>query len=76
MSFAPALVLAVVATQTAPAAREEVHGEGAQVVSAEVSARIVRPAVVQDGKLTSGNSPDAPRSQVRKSGARVTFEFE
>ncbi|MXO59992.1 hypothetical protein GRI89_10625 [Altererythrobacter salegens] len=77
MSFAAAFLLAAAAaTQAAPAASEEGRGQGAQVASADVSVTILRGVAVRGGELSSANSTEAPRSQVHKSAALVTYEFE
>jgi hypothetical protein len=76
MSLAAAFLLAAAAASAKPAPLEEPRqaDRGAEIATAQVSVRIVRPAVVRDGKLASG--ADTPHSQRRAEGRSVTYAFE
>jgi hypothetical protein len=77
MSLAVAFVLAAAAASAEPAVANDEPGHtdrGAQIATAQISVRIVRPAVLKDGKLASGL--DAPRSQRHADGTRVIYAFE
>ena len=76
MSLAAALLLAAVgaSAQSAPADEPRQVDHGAQIATAQVSVRILRPAVLKDGKLASGR--EAPRSQRHADGGSVTYAFE
>jgi len=76
MSLAAALLLAAAAASAKPAPADESRqvDRGAEIATAQVSVRILRPAVLKDGKLTAG--VDTPRSQRHADGGSVTYAFE
>jgi hypothetical protein len=76
MSLAAAFFLATVAVQAAPADAAHAPDRGAELETAQISATIVRPAVVQEGVLVSSRSPDAPRSRRVIRDGYITYEFE
>jgi hypothetical protein len=78
MSAAAAFLLAAVAAAPAPAPAGEAREatRGAEIATAQVSVRILRPAVLRNGVLASGRDAHAPRSQRRAEGGRVTYAFE
>ena len=72
MSLAGALVLAAAAAASgAPSSA----GQGPEILSAEVRAQIVRPAIVRQ---VSGLEPrrDMPSAQVSRRGPTVLVEFQ
>ena len=75
MSAAFALLLAA-AAQTAPADRQAQPEHGAQFDTAQISATIVHPAIVQGGVLVSNGAAGQPHSQTVRSTGRVTYLFE
>jgi hypothetical protein len=76
MSLAAAFLLAIVGASAQPAPADDPRqvDRGAQIASAHVSVRILRPVVLKDGKLASGR--EAPRSQRHADGGYVTYTFE
>jgi hypothetical protein len=76
MSLAAAFLLATVVAAAKPAPAEESRqaDHGAEIATAQVSVRILRPAVLKNGKLATGT--DAPRSQRHADGGYVTYTFE
>jgi hypothetical protein len=77
MSLAAAFLLAAVSAPAQPAPADEPQGgHGAEVASAQVSVTIMRPAVLKGGALTSAGRADAPHSQRRVEGGRITYAFE
>jgi hypothetical protein len=77
MSLAAAFLLAAVSAPAQPAPADESQGgHGAEVASAQVSVTIMRPAVLKGGALTSAGRADAPHSQRRVEGGRITYAFE
>jgi hypothetical protein len=76
MSLAAALLLAAVA---APAASTDAHqapNRGAQVDSAQISVRILRPVVMKNGRLPTDPNARTPHSQRQAHDGRITYEFE
>lgn len=69
------LAAAAAATPAAPVS-EEPRGVGAQVASAQVSVKILRPAVLKDGSIGSDDPQTTQRVQTLKREQRITYEFE
>lgn len=78
MGLAVAFLLAAVSASAQPAPADEPRqgGQGAEVASAQVGVTIVRPAVLKGGALASAGRADAPHSQRRVEGGRITYAFE
>ena len=77
MNPVAALLLAVAAGGASePAAAPPATREGPVLATGQASATILRPAVLQQGRLVSAERADAPRSQRTRRGERVTYELE
>jgi hypothetical protein len=80
MSLAALLFAAAAAAQTVPsdtgAEANDGRGQGAQVESARVTARILRPAVLKDGSIAATDRGNAARPQMLRREGRITYEFE
>jgi hypothetical protein len=76
MSLAAAFLLAAATAQAAPVDAPPTRERGVRVQTADVAVTILRPAVLRKGFLVSDRELDAPRSQRRNEGGRVTYAFE
>ncbi len=71
MTSLGALFLAAVAT----AGGAQSGGQGVQIVTAQVQAEIVRPAIVRQASGLEGRR-DAPSAQISRRERAVLFEFQ
>lgn len=70
------VALMVLASAAIPAEPERTPARGVELVSAQVRAEVLRPAIVRQGEGLQEAEPEAPRPQIKRRERTVLIEFE
>ena len=73
MSLSAALYLAAVVAAPQPVKHRL---GGAEVADARIAVRILRTAVLRDGRVVFSDGREGPRTQQVRREGRITYEFE